>query len=72
MTTKPKRHEDVDRKMERSTINPDGEAMTPRQVRMDDARWKKCRRLGGAGWIRDRIDEASDPLEPAKLRKRPR
>ncbi|MGY6161867.1 hypothetical protein [Paraburkholderia strydomiana] len=67
MTTKRKRlDEDADRKMGRPTINPDGEAMVPRQVRMDDARWEKCRRLGGAGWIRDRIDEALDPAEPLK------
>jgi len=67
MTTKPKRlDEDPDRKMGRPTINPDGEAMTPRQVRMDDARWDKCRRLGGAGWIRDKID--AEP-EPPKRRK---
>ncbi|MEX3982816.1 hypothetical protein AB4Y45_27970 [Paraburkholderia sp. EG287A] len=69
MTTKPKRLDDEgDRKMGRPTISPDGEAMTPRQVRMDDARWQKCRRLGGAAWIRDRIDEAVDP-EPPKRRK---
>jgi len=61
--------EDANRKMGRPTINPDGESMTPRQVRMDDARREKCRRLGGAGWIRDRIDEASDPAEPRKRRK---
>jgi len=35
-------------------------------VRMDDARWDKCRRLGGAGWIRDKID--AEP-EPPKRRK---
>jgi hypothetical protein len=73
MTTKPKHlDEDVDRKMGRPTIDPDGEVMTPRQVRMDDARWAKCRRLGGAKWIRARIDEAIDPGEPPKRRKPPR
>jgi hypothetical protein len=33
---------------------------------MTDAEWSKCVALGGAGWVRDRIAEAPDPLKKAK------
>lgn len=41
----------------------DSVLMKNRVIRVDDARWQKCQDLGGAKWIRDRIDEAPDPSE---------
>ena len=38
-----------------------GEVMKARPVRMTDAEWEKCKRLGGAKWVRDRIDRAKEP-----------
>lgn len=32
-----------------------GEFMMPRQIRMLDSEWEKCRRLGGAAWLREQI-----------------
>lgn len=39
------------------------EAMKPHTVRTTDAQWEKVERLGGAAWVRDRIDKAKDPAE---------
>jgi hypothetical protein len=35
--------------------------MQPRQIRMTDEEWEKCRRLGGAAWIRAQIKKAKEP-----------
>lgn len=51
-----------DRGQGRKPINKDGELMQPRQVRMTDAEWEKCRKLGGAAWIRAKIKAAKEPL----------
>ena len=50
-----------DRDQGRKPISATGEVMTPRQVRMTDAEWAKCRALGGAAWIRERIRLAKAP-----------
>jgi hypothetical protein len=44
-----------DRDQGRKPLSPTGEVMKPRQVRMTDAEWEKCRALGGGKWIRERI-----------------
>lgn len=44
----------------RKPIAKDGELMKARQVRMTDEEWAKCRRLGGAAWIRAKVKEAKD------------
>jgi hypothetical protein len=44
----------------------DADLMKNRVIRVDDRRWQKCQDLGGAKWIRDRIDEAEDPSEPKR------
>ena len=36
----------------RKTLNPDGEVMKARPIRMTDAEWAKCKALGGAAWVR--------------------
>jgi hypothetical protein len=38
-----------------------GENMQARQIRMLDAQWRKCMRLGGAAWVRAQIDKAKEP-----------
>lgn len=35
-----------------------GEVMEIRSVRMTDAEWEKCKKLGGGEWIRERIKRA--------------
>ena len=42
----------------RKPISKDGELMRVRPVRMTEEEWAKCKRLGGAGWVRDKIDNA--------------
>lgn len=44
----------------RNPISPTGELMKSRPVRMTDAEWEKCKRLGGAAWVRDRIKRAKE------------
>ena len=56
----------------RKPISPDGEVMKERKFRATDAQWEKCQALGGAAWIRDRIDEAADPRETTEPPKRRR
>ena len=58
MTVKPRPPND--RGQGRKPISPDGERMMPRQVRMTDALWEKCKRLGGGQWVRDRIAKARE------------
>jgi hypothetical protein len=40
---------------------PEGEAMVPVMVKMKPAQKEKLGRLGGAPWVRERIDKAKDP-----------
>lgn len=42
---------------------PDGEVMVPVMVKMKPAQKDKLQRLGGAPWVRDRIDRAKEPKE---------
>ena len=42
---------------------PEGEAMLPVMVKMKPAQKQKLMRLGGAPWIRDRIDKAKEPTK---------
>jgi hypothetical protein len=37
------------------------EKMKSRTLRTTDAEWEKCLALGGATWVRDRINEAPKP-----------
>lgn len=39
----------------RKPIAGTGECMKGRAVRMTDAEWEQCQRLGGAAWIRARL-----------------
>jgi hypothetical protein len=50
-----------DRGQGRKPISKTGELMKSRPVRMTDAEWEKCKALGGAAWIRERIRLAKDP-----------
>lgn len=52
-----------DRGQGRKPLSPTGELMQPRQVRMTDAEWEKCRRLGGAAWVREQIKKAKEPAK---------
>lgn len=49
-----------DRGQGRKPISSDGEAMRNRVLRMSDAEWAKCLRLGGAAWVRDKIAKARE------------
>jgi hypothetical protein len=44
-----------DHRRGRKPISKTGEIMRNRPVRMTDAEWEKCKRLGGAAWVRARI-----------------
>jgi hypothetical protein len=48
----------ADRGQGPKTISPTGEKMAGRNVRMTDAEWEKCKRLGGAVWLRAQIQKA--------------
>ncbi|MEB0059254.1 hypothetical protein [Variovorax sp. LG9.2] len=37
------------------------EAMTPISIKMTEPQKEKLKRLGGAPWVRDRIDKAKEP-----------
>jgi len=37
------------------------EAMTPVTIKMSEPQKEKLARLGGAPWVRDRIDKAKEP-----------
>lgn len=37
--------------------------MLSRPIRMTDSEWEKCKRLGGAAWVRDKIKRARLPPE---------
>lgn len=55
----------------RQTIDPEGEHMKPRGIRMTNAEWKECRALGGSAWVRACV-HASKPVKqvPARIRVR--
>ena len=42
---------------------PEGEAMVPVMVKMKPAQKEKLQRLGGAPWLRQKIDRAKLPPE---------
>lgn len=42
----------------RKPIAKTGELMRSRPIRMTDEQWEKCRRLGGAAWVRAKIKAA--------------
>ena len=44
----------------RKPIAKDGELMKARPVRMTDEEWEKCKRLGGAAWVRAKIKAARE------------
>lgn len=44
----------------RKPIAKDGELMRARPVRMTDEEWVKCKRLGGAAWVRAKIKAARE------------
>lgn len=52
-----------DRGQGRKPISKNGELMKARPVRMTDAEWIKCRLLGGAAWIREKIKRAKGGLD---------
>ena len=39
------------------------EIQKPRNLRINDTRWKKFMRLGGAEWLRAQIDRAKEPKQ---------
>jgi hypothetical protein len=41
----------------------EGEAMVPVSIKVSPAQREKLNRLGGAPWVRDRIDKAREPKE---------
>lgn len=49
-----------DRGQGRKPLHESGELMKARPVRMTDEEWEKCKRLGGAAWIREKIRKAKD------------
>lgn len=51
-----------DRGQGRKPIDAAGELMKSRPIRMTDAEWEKCKRLGGAAWVRERIKKAQEPV----------
>jgi hypothetical protein len=55
-----------DRGQGRKPINESGELMKSRPVRMTDAEWAKCKALGGAAWLRDKIKRATLSPTPSK------
>lgn len=48
----------------RKPLAKTGEPMKIRPVRMTDEEWEACKRLGGAGWVREKIREEAG-LTPA-------
>ena len=43
---------------------PEAESMKVGSIRLTQAQWDKLARLGGAAWLRDRIDKAREPEAP--------
>jgi len=46
----------------RKRISP-GETTVPVMIKMTETQRAKLQRLGGAPWVRDRIDKAKEPKE---------
>lgn len=44
----------------RKTLSDTGEAMKARPLRMTEVQWEKCKRLGGAAWVRAKIELANE------------
>jgi hypothetical protein len=44
----------------RKPLAKTGELMKSRPVRMTDGEWAKCKRLGGAAWVRAKIKAARE------------
>jgi len=44
----------------RKPLAKSGELMKARHVRMPDEEWEKCKRLGGAAWVRAKIKAARE------------
>ena len=44
----------------RKPLAKTGELMKSRPVRMTDEEWEKCKRLGGAAWVRAKIKAARE------------
>lgn len=44
----------------RKPLAKSGELMKARPVRMTDEEWAKCKRLGGAAWVRAKIKAARE------------
>lgn len=44
----------------RKPIARTGELMKTRPIRMTDEEWEKCKRLGGASWVRAKIKGARE------------
>lgn len=57
-----KRHGGPGRGQGRKPVN-EGEPMIVVPIRMTPSQRAKMHRLGGAGWMRERIDEAPEPTE---------
>jgi len=49
----------------RKPISKTGEVMLARPIRMTDAEWEKCKALGGAAWVREKINRAKPPKSGA-------
>lgn len=60
--TKSKNHGGSGRKQGRKPVR-EGERTLSTTLRMTERQRDKLGRLGGAGWVRDRIDEAPEPME---------
>ena len=43
---------------------PEAEALKVGSIRLTQAQWDKMARLGGAAWLRERIDKARAPEAP--------
>lgn len=40
--------------------------MKVRHIRMSEAEWQKCKRLGGSAWVRRQIEKAKETAKEAK------
>jgi len=58
-TSKPERG-GAGRGQGRKPLAKSGELMKARPIRMTDGEWEKCKRLGGAAWVRSRIKAARE------------
>ena len=51
----------------RKPLAKTGELMRSRPVRMTDDEWEKCKRLGGAAWVRAKIKSAREFVDKNQL-----